>query len=810
MSSDAPVLPPKEALESFYLPPGYDIELVASEPLVVDPVQIEFDAQGRMWVVEMNSYMPNIDGTGERVPTGKIAVLEDQNGDGQMDQRTVFLDSLVLPRSIKVLEDEVLVAAPPHLWTARDTDGDLKADERTLIRETYGTPKSNPEHNANGLMWGMDNWIHNADHDGRLHLEDSTFSHARTIDHGQWGISQDSYGRIYTNFNSDPLHVDLLDAHYYSRNPNMARRRGLYKNIVENETVWPVHPTPGVNRGYRPDLLRDDSTLSQFTSAGSPVVYRGDRLPDALQGDVFVSEPAGNLVRRFEVEKTSGGEFRAFNPYADVEAEFLTSTDERFRPVNFYSGPDGTLYVVDMYRGIIQHRVYITDYLEGQIRQRNLETPVGLGRIYRVVHESTERDDRPQLREASGETLVSHLSHPNGWWRDTAQRLLVERGDTSVAPALRDLFASTPDERVRLHALWTLDGLGALQPSTLTRALRDSSSEVQAAAIRIAEPWFESDSSSVRAAVMNRLTDDAPAVRRQLAASLGELPRDDRQTALTSVLSHHSSDPVVVDATISGLHEQELSFLSRLLNETDTTEEMSGRRQVVKWLTAAVLHRDTPTDRQQIFAWIGNDDRPRWERLGLLGGVEEFAPPARDDDEMQRMELPEKPEGLLAATTASDSLVQARARSLADRFRWPGKPVPDQPDVPPLTEAQKRQFERGKQEYLAMCATCHQADGTGQPDGAARLIGSEWVTEEPGLPARIILQGKEGDHLMPPMGRQLSNQEVAAILTYIRRAWGNRASAVDSTLVQKVRRETQGRRRAWTGGELQRLEENAE
>lgn len=168
-----------------------------------------------------------------------------------MDERTVFLDSLVLPRSINVLEEGALVAATPNLWWARDTDGDLQADTTTLVRDDYGTLESNPEHNPNGLMWGLDNWIHSADHDGRLRYRNGTLTHALSVDRGQWGLSMDDYGRIYTNHNSHPLYVDLLDAHYYARNPNMERRRGLYKDLVEDESVWPVRPTPTTRTGKR-------------------------------------------------------------------------------------------------------------------------------------------------------------------------------------------------------------------------------------------------------------------------------------------------------------------------------------------------------------------------------------------------------------------------------------------------------------------------------------------------------------------------------------------------------------------------------
>ncbi len=157
---DSPALSPEEALQTFYLPPGYDIELVASEPLVVDPVAIDFDANGRLWVVEMRSYMPTVDGEGEKNPIGKIAVLEDTTGDGRMDTRTTYMDSLVLPRTVKVLDHGVLVGAPPNLWMTRDTTGDLRSDTRKIVRDDFGDPSVNPESNPNSLMWGIDNWIH--------------------------------------------------------------------------------------------------------------------------------------------------------------------------------------------------------------------------------------------------------------------------------------------------------------------------------------------------------------------------------------------------------------------------------------------------------------------------------------------------------------------------------------------------------------------------------------------------------------------------------------------------------------------------
>lgn len=809
MSESSPVLSPDQALETFQLPPGYSVELVASEPLVVDPVAVEFDADGRMWVVEMRSYMPNLQAEGERTPTGQIAVLEDADNDGRMDQRTVYLDSLVLPRSIKVLEKGVLVAAPPNLWFAQDTSGDGQADIKKQVRSDYGNPASNPEHNANGLIWGMDNWIHNADYGGRLRYQNGGFEYAPSVDHGQWGISMDDYGRMYLNSNSDPLRVDLLPAHYYQRNPDMMRRQGLYYDLVEDESVWPARPTPGVNRGYRPGLLREkDSTLSRFTAAGSPVVYRGDRLPEELQNNVFVSEPSGNLVRRFVISERKDGRFSAHNAYREEQTEFMTSTDERFRPVNFYSGPDGTLYVVDMYRGVIQHQNYVTDYLERQIRRRDLEKPVGLGRIYRIVHTSTQRDNKPALSQKTAVQLVEYLNHPNGWWRDVAQRLIVERGDTAAVPKLQQLVTSAKDHRARLHALWSLEGLEAVDLQILKKAFLDKSAHVRASAVRIAEPWLAKGNSSVYTAVEKLMDDKSPTVRRQLAASLGELPPSKRKDALTEVLFQHGEDPIVIDAVVSGLYGQEISFLDYLLNKTGRIGQMPGRKEAVQMLAAAVVNSGASEKRNQVFQWIGEENRSRWQRLALMQGVERFAPELDEGKQGDRAELTKKPQGLLAAVASKDSLLQHQARTLAKRFYWPGKPQQkSQRQVDPLTPKEKQRFKQGRTKYVNSCAPCHQENGQGQPDGPARLVGSDWVLGKPAHLVRVVLQGKEGDNLMPPMGKQLSNQDVAAILTYVRRAWGNRASAVDAQLVDSVRQEIKGRQQPWTDVELRALAE---
>ena len=406
----APALSPDEALKTFKLQPGFHIERVAAEPLVHQPVQIAFDPDGRLWVIEMRGYMTDIDGKGEPDRTGDVIVLEDSDGDGRMDKRTVFLDGLVMPRALALVRGGALVAEPPNLWFCRDTNGDLKCDEKTLVANDYATeadPKlglrASPEHASNGLLMALDNWIYSANHTTRFRNTDGSWKREPTVFRGQWGISQDDFGRLFYNSNEDPLRADFVPSVYLTRNAHYRNPAGVNVQLYEDKAVWPIRVNPGVNRGYRPGQLRSDGTLATFTAACAPLVYRGDNFPRDYDGNVFVCEPAGNLIKRYVLEEHGAG-FKAKSAYD--KAEFLASTDERFRPVNLNNGPDGCLYIVDLYHGILEHRLYITSYLRQQILDRRLDQHTDLGRIYRVVSESKPPGAKPHLSEAGSEELV--------------------------------------------------------------------------------------------------------------------------------------------------------------------------------------------------------------------------------------------------------------------------------------------------------------------------------------------------------------------------------------------------------------------
>ena len=305
--------------------------------------------------------------------------------------------------------------------------------------------------------------------------------------------------------------------------------------------------------------------------------------------------------------------------------EFLASSDERFRPVFLTNAPDGTLYVVDMYRGIIEHRLSLTVYLRDYILGRKLDQSTGFGRIYRVVHETTRRDTVSQRGgKSSNAQLVETLSHPNGWWRDTAQRLLVERGATagaSVAPLLVKLAQGAELPRTRVRALWTLDGLDAIEPSTVIRALDDPSRDVRASAIRIAERWLGEENHPVQAAVLKRLDDGDWMVRYQLAASLGAMPPGVRDGAAVAMLERHAGDPIAVDAVLSGLRGSEAVVLERLIRG-DSRPATPDRETVVTMLAATIARSAQDAPVQALFEWIADARRASWQRAALLRGAE--------------------------------------------------------------------------------------------------------------------------------------------------------------------------------------------
>lgn len=562
-------LSPQESMQNFVLPKGYHMQLVASEPMISKPVAIVWDGNGAMYVAEMNTYMEDVNGTGESNKTCKIKRLEDTDGDGVMDKATVFVDSLLLPRMIMTLGDRLLVneTYSNNIYSYRDTKGTGHADEKKLVYRNDAISTANLEHQKSGLVWNIDNRIYVTYDDLRYKYVNGRLEAEKLHENagGQWGLATDDYGRIYysvagaenpaSNFHQNPFYgrLDIKDQ---------------FNEFFQEP--WPIIATPDVQGGLK--RLRPDSTLNHFTGCNGQSIYRGDKLPADLKGDYILCEPVGRLIRRAKI-KDDGGKITLENAY--YKKEFIASADVNFRPVNSATGPDGCLYIVDMYNGIIQESNWTKEgsYLRPQILRKGLEKNTGRGRIYRVVYDGIKPSKiRPNMLNEPSATLVKYLSHPNGWWRENAQKLLVIRGDKSVVPTLQQLETTTQNPIAQIHALWTLNGLNALDDNLLFTALKDKDARVRKTSVWIAEDRMKTDK-----AVLSQLAalkdDPSTDVRFQLSLTLRYNEDAAAQNIEQYLIQHYPADIVMIasntkytDAIIAKKKHDEAE---RLLKEAD-------------------------------------------------------------------------------------------------------------------------------------------------------------------------------------------------------------------------------------------------
>ncbi len=819
-SPPAPVRTPEASMATFRVAPGFRVELVAAEPLVEDPVAIAFDPAGRLWAVEMRGYMPDLQGRGDDAPVGRVVVLEDDDADGRMDRSTVFMDGLVLPRALALAGDGVLVAEPPRLWLCRDLDGDLRCDERREVA-TYGDPRSNMEHDANGLVQGLDGWLYSARWNQRLRLRAGEIESSPTPFRGQWGIAIDDVGRLLYNTNFTYLIADLFPAEYLLRHPATAPPvgpgDGLAQLLTPEPEIHTIRPNLGVTRGYRDGELRDDGRLAVPTAVSGLAIQRGDQYGAAFSGDAFLPEPAANCVVHMKLRSRGIDLTAEHRTYPDPERgrrEFLCAGDERFRPVNAALAPDGTIHVVDMYRGLVQHAEFVTSYLSEYVKRMGLEQPLGLGRIYRIVREDRPvRREPPALDRAGPLELVAALSEPNGWTRDTAQRLLVEQGGAGALDALRDLANHTP--RGRLHALWALRQLDAVDVELVRAALRDDDPRVRATGIRVGEAlaagpaadgWLDG--------VIAALDDGRPDVRLQAVFSLGEAAGSPRaREALLGALDRRGGEPHVLQAVLSGLGGEDLAALGELLERPDWTVETAGRSRALAALAAGVLDRlrDPGEGTARQGRPGGLLDRiaaqpDGWQREALLEGLVRVA----RSPGFSPVELDAPHPLLVGAAAAGGSLGRAKSA-----FTWPGDP--DRPGAIQLDAEQRARLERGGPLYTELCAGCHLPHGRGQAGLAPSLVGSPWVLDSDGWLVRIVLHGIAGpmlldgrrwDAVMPGHGANpaLDDEALAALLTWIRRAWGNDGRPIDPPRAAEIRARAAGRPVPWTVDELRVLD----
>lgn len=787
-----PVLTPAEAVAALRLPPGFHAEVVAAEPLIEAPIAMSWDAAGHAYVVEMCGYMNDISGTGEDLPNCRVKRLEDTDGDGVYDKAVIFVDHLVLPRAVLAFGDGALIAEPPNLTWYHDRDGDGVAESSELVAGDFGIRGGQPEHMCNSPLYTLDNWIWCAGHHSRYRLQNGKWITQAMPSRGQWGLSQDDWGRLYYDSNSDILRADLFSPSYAIRNPHLTQGIAINFQVMKDQSVWPSHPTPGINRGYAPEQLRADGTQKSATATCGPSIYRGDLFPLEYLGNAFVPEPAGNLVKRVIVDDIDGM-LSGRNAYH--EREFLTSTDERFRPVNTYTGPDGALYVVDMARGIIQHRFFETYYLIANIQERKLETPLNLGRIYRIVPDGA-KPKQVRMPEKTAE-LVPYLSHRNGWVRDTAQRLLVERQDLSCMPALERAATLAPLAQGRVQALWTLEGLGALRDGLLASLFTDGAAPVRATALRLASPQLVEEMTGLA-------MDSAFEVRLQAALSLSAIPGPASTRALIGILQRVPVNPLLAEAITTGLKGRELEFLEAVLLAKFKDQTLLDSR-ILPLLAGCVMVERSPEKIERLLDLAASLPPESARLLALLEGIAKV--------KAKPVPLPDLPPAL-AKLFASEGHPKTKAleKEVLAKLVWPGKPETGQSAPPaPLNSEQRALFEKGKALYGTVCAACHQPTGIGQAGLAPPLAGSEWVLGPADRSIRILLHGLSGPVTvagtpwqleMPPLGAAMNDEQIAAVLTYLRREWGHTASPVAPADVARMRERFPDRGNAWTAEEL--------
>lgn len=585
---------PAEALASFQVRPGFRVDLVAAEPVVIDPVAFDWSADGRLWVVEMRDYPLGLDGKGK--PGGVVKILEDQDGDGRCDQATVFLDDIAFPSSVMPWRKGAIIAAAPDVFYAEDTDGDGRADQRKIL--FTGFNPGNQQHRINGFEWGLDGWVYaaNGDSGGRvksvatgqvlsisgrdLRFRPDTGELETVSAQTQFARRRDDWGNWFGNNNPTWLWHVTLPEHYLRRNPRLAVKSVLHvlANYENSTRVFPASPP----------MIRPNQpwSLNHVTSACSASPYRDELFGPEFASSVFISEPVHNVIHR-EVLEREGSGFASHRAGGEERSEFLASTDNWFRPVTIKTGPDGALYVADMYRFVLEHPEWISPEMQARLELRAGEDK---GRIYRIAPEGRPRRSIPNLTQLNSRELVAAMDCPNGWQRDTAQRLLFERSERTAATPLTNLLTVTHAPQVRLQALATLGLLKALTRETVTASLADPHPAVRCEALRQSEA-SAAGSEALFAAVAALVRDGDAVVRLQLAFSLGAWPAGKNEPLLGELAAREDADELLRTAIMSSLSPESALF-----------RQLNNRSPVPKPAAAITVLKPSSADRAQVIA----------------------------------------------------------------------------------------------------------------------------------------------------------------------------------------------------------------
>jgi putative membrane-bound dehydrogenase-like protein len=646
-------LPPKtleEALATFETVPGFHMELVASEPLVCSPVAAAFDEDGNLYVAEMRDY-PFRPRPGQS-PLGTVRLLRDTDGDGRFDRADVFADGLLWAAGVAPWKGGVFVAAPPDIWYFKDTDGDRKADVRRRVYTGFGV--QNQQGMLNNLVYGLDHKIYGStsSNGGTVRPADDPKAPGTPVDGRdfrfdpmtgafesitgtlQFGTTFDDWGNRFLCSESRPLLHPVLPQHYLARNPylpvssaidNIAGGPVPIFRISPIERWRQIRSSRRIAHGERPATSAGAS--HHVVDAGAGVtVYRGGAYPESYYGNVFLGDAQNNLVHRRTLVP-DGPSFRSER--ADAKTEFLRSSDNWFRPVNLLNAPDGTLFVLDMGREILEAIHIPLDV----VKHLDLRRGRDRGRIYRIAPDGWGATPQPRLGSARTAELVATLESPHGWWRDTAHRLIHERQDPAAIEPLRQLLRKSPSPQARLLALWSLQGLGELKASDLLAGLADVSPRLREHALRLSEPSLDRDD-EIFAKVLSLVDDPDAGVRFQLAFSLGETRDRPAVPALVRLALRDATNPWLRTALLSSCTDSSESLLVELLDhdgfrKTDAglsfLEDLAavvgarGQAKAIQRVRASIAARVAPGETDRLVLGLGRGLRVSGAHLSADG-----------------------------------------------------------------------------------------------------------------------------------------------------------------------------------------------